>query len=67
MKTNDFKTNDLIKLRSKSIKNGNLSLYLDIYLKERRRYEFLRLYLIPEHSKGDRLRNYRTLQLEIHY
>ena len=63
MKTIDFKAKDPVKLRSKSIKNGNLSLYLDIYFKGRRRYEFLRLYLIPEQTPSDRLQNRRTLQL----
>lgn len=63
MKTIEFKAKDPVKLRSKSIKNGNRSLYLDIYYKGKRKYEFLRLYLIPEQTKADRLRNLRTLQL----
>ena len=63
MKTIEFKAKDPVKLRCKSIKNGNLSLYLDIYFKGRRRYEFLRLYLIPEQTPSDRLQNRRTLQL----
>lgn len=63
MKTIEFKAKDPVRLRSKSIKNGNRSLYLDIYYKGKRKYEFLRLYLIPEQTKADRLRNHRTLQL----
>jgi len=35
-------------LRTKPLKNGNESLYLDIYEDGKRRYEFLRLYLVPE-------------------
>ncbi len=40
-------------------------LYLDIYFKGKRRYEFLRLYLIPERTKADRLKNEQTLRLAI--
>lgn len=35
-------------LRTKPLKNGNKSIYLDIYDGGKRRYEFLRLYLVPE-------------------
>ena len=39
--------NEIIKLRSKPTGNGNRSLYLDLYYKGDRRYEFLHLYLVP--------------------
>lgn len=42
------KAKEPIRLRQKSLSNGNKSLYLDIYRDGERRYEFLKLYLIPE-------------------
>lgn len=52
-----------VKLRRKQLKNGNISLYLDIYKSGRRVYDFLHLYLIPEHSNSDRIKNRETLSL----
>lgn len=52
-----------IKIRRKSLKNGNISLYLDIYRNGKREYEFLKLYLIPEKNREDKERNRQTLQL----
>lgn len=43
-----LKLKEPIKLRCKKLKNGNKSLYLDIYWKGHRTYLFLHLYLIPE-------------------
>ena len=63
MKTKNLKIKEPVRLRSKRIKNGNASLYLDIYCKGQRKYEFLRLYLVPEHTREDRERNRRSLQL----
>lgn len=53
-----------VKLRRKTLANGNVSLYLAINTGTgRREYEFLRLYLIPERTKADKLRNRETLAL----
>ena len=52
-----------IRIRRKKLTNGNVSLYLDIYLNGKREYEFLKLYLIPEKTKADREANRQTLQL----
>lgn len=53
-----------VRLRRKALNNGNVSLYLAINSGNgRREYEFLRLYLIPEKSKADKLRNRETLAL----
>lgn len=52
-----------IRLREKKLKNGNTSLYLDIYRNGRREYEFLKLYLTPEKNREDKEKNRQTLQL----
>lgn len=52
-----------VRIRRKHLANGNESLYLAIYVKGRREYEFLRLYLIPEKTKADRERNRQTMAL----
>ncbi|MDE6144174.1 MAG: site-specific integrase [Muribaculaceae bacterium] len=52
-----------VKIRRKNLANGNVSLYLAIYINGRREYEFLRLYLIPEKTKADKERNKQTLAL----
>ena len=59
-----MKEKEIIRLRRKATQSGE-SLYLDIYFKGKRRYEFLRLYLIPERTKADRLKNEQTLRLAI--
>jgi integrase len=52
-----------VRLRRKTLSNGNVSLYLDIYRNGVREYEFLKLYLIPEHTRSDKDKNRETLQL----
>ena len=52
-----------IRIRRKRLANGNVSLYLDLYSKGRRKYEFLRLYLIPERCREDKEKNRATMQL----
>lgn len=52
-----------VRLRTKTLSNGNRSLYLDIYVDGNRKYEFLKLYLIPEKTKPDRERNKETLAI----
>ena len=52
-----------IKLRKRKIKDGRSSLYLDIYLKGERRYEYLHLYLIPENNRQDKDTNKKTMAL----
>ena len=51
-----------VRLRAKVLKNGNKSLYLDIYLDGMRRYEFLKLYLKPD-KKEYRVDNANILKL----
>lgn len=64
MKTSkQLRIKEPIKLRFKELSDGNQSIYLDYYLNGKRKYEFLKLYLIPEINKGDRAKNESTLQL----
>lgn len=58
-----LKAKEPIRLRSKMISNGNQSLYLDFYVGGRRKYEFLRLYIVPEYSKEDKEKNEQCLRL----
>ena len=56
------KAKEPIRLRTKKLSNGNLSLYLDVYRDGKREYEFLKLYLIPEKTKADKAQNEETLR-----
>nr|CAI9751255.1 integrase [Caudoviricetes sp.]CAI9751848.1 integrase [Caudoviricetes sp.] len=49
-----IKVKEPVKLRAKTLADGSQSLYLDIYKDGRRRYEFLKLYLLPESGKDGR-------------
>lgn len=50
-------------LRRRTMPSGNVSLYLSIYQQGVRTYEYLHLYLIPEHSRKDKEKNRQTMQL----
>jgi len=53
-----------VQLRRKENSNGTVSLYLDIYSRGKRRYEFLSLKLIkPARTALDRVNNQQNLQL----
>lgn len=52
-----------VALRAKTLKGGGKSLYLDTYINGTRKYEFLKLYLVPEKTRDDRERNRETLRL----
>lgn len=56
-----IKAKEPVRLRIRKLANGNSSLYLDIYRNGVRRYEFLKLYLIPETCPADRQRNEQTM------
>lgn len=59
----DKQTKDPVRLRRRKMKDGKESLYLDIYLKGKRDYEYLHLYLVPERNRADREKNRNTLAL----
>ena len=52
-----------VKLRMKKLKDGRLSLYLDIYSDGVRKYDFLHLYLYPEENSAIKTRNEEVLRL----
>lgn len=53
-----------VRLRRRTLKDGRQSLYLDIYFTGgARRYEYLRLYLLPDGTKEAREANRRTMRL----
>lgn len=56
------KIKEPIRLRTKTLANGNKSLYLDMYQNGKREYLFLRLYLIPETDQAAKTTNQNTLQ-----
>lgn len=51
-----------VRIRFKNLENGNKSIYLDIYHDKKRRYEFLKLYLIPETSVDSKIQNEHTMK-----
>ena len=61
-KKNEMKAKEPVKLRFKKLSNANQSIYLDIYYKGKRYYEFLKLYLTPERFPEDRDKNRITLR-----
>lgn len=66
MKKTSIKQREPIALRAKALAGGRQSLYLDYYQEGSRnhahKYEFLKMYLLPETSKEIREQNKATLQ-----
>lgn len=59
----DLRIKEPIKVRTKKIADGGESIYLDIYINKKRKYEFLKLYLIPETCAADKKANQETMRL----
>ena len=67
------KLKEPVRIRFKQLSNGNQSIYLEYYTGEvirkenyvggKRKYEFLKLYLIPERTREDKAKNEATLAL----
>lgn len=55
-------TKESVKLRQRKNATGTISLFLDIYRRGQRKYEYLNLYLYPEKSSETKTRNRETLQ-----
>ena len=56
-------TKEPVRLRLKELKGGGASIYLDIYSDGCRKYEFLKLYLVPESEEGSKARNRETMRI----
>lgn len=61
-KKKEMRAKEPVKIRFKTLANGNKSIYLDQYAEGRRTYEFLKLYIIPEVGEASRVQNVNTLQ-----
>ena len=62
-KKKQIKLKEPVRLREKKLKDGNRSLYLDIYSNGIRKYEYLKLYLVPELNENAKEANKQTLQI----
>jgi len=52
-----------VRIRLKKLKDGNQSIYFDIYRDGQRSYEFPKLYIIPEKTEADKEKNRETLKI----
>ena len=58
-----MKAKGQVQLRKRKLKNGGYSLYLDIYNRGMRTYEYLHLYITEERTPNDRFQNKETLRV----
>ena len=57
------KVKEPVRVRQRKLPSGNITLYLDIYVKGVRKTETLHLYLVPESTPLDRKQNKDTLEV----
>lgn len=57
------KKKEIVYLRQRPRSNGTIALYLDICRDGKRTNEYLKLYLVPEKTRQDRIKNNETLRL----
>lgn len=62
-KKKEIKMKEPVRIREKSLNDGNVSLYLDMYYRGARGKEGLKLYLIPEVNAAARQQNENTRKL----
>lgn len=62
-KKKEIRLKEPVRIREKSLADGNTSLYLDIYYQGNRKKEGLKLYLVPEVSAAARIQNANTRKL----
>lgn len=60
-KTSIGKSKEEVTIRFKELKNGGKSIYLDIYVKGKRSYEFLKMYLVPGSDAAAKAQNENTM------
>lgn len=58
-----MKDRSSITLRQRTLPSGRITLYLDIICNGKRKFESLKLFLIPETSRADKQKNKETLRL----
>lgn len=63
MKKKEVKRKEPVKLRQRPIANGNYTLYLDMYWKGQREYDYLNLYVKKSNNPTDKEQNNNTLML----
>lgn len=63
MKKKEQQRKEPVKIRQRELTKGNYSLYLDIYWKGEREYDFLNLYVIDAKTSLERAQNKQTLLL----
>jgi integrase len=61
-KQKQIKAKEPVRIRYKTLSNGNQSIYFDIYRNGTRSYEFLKLYIVPERTAIDKEQNRQMLE-----